>query len=118
MPSHDSCPKMWGNSGGNRGASKGSCPHMPLTDTALRSAKAQAKAFKLFDAGGLYVEVTPAGGRWWRGKYRSGGKEKRLSFGVYPDVSLKSARQKRDTARQQLAAGSDPRQAPRAGKLA
>lgn len=91
---------------------------MPLTDTALRSAKAQAKAFKLFDAGGLYLEVSPAGGRWWRWKYRYGGKEKRLSFGVYPDVSLKSARQKRDTARQQLAAGIDPGQARRAEKLA
>jgi integrase len=91
---------------------------MPLTDTALRSAKPQARAFKLFDGGGLYLEVSPAGGKWWRWKYRYGGKEKRLSLGVYPDVSLKSARAKRDTARQQLAAGIDPGQARKAEKLA
>jgi integrase len=54
------------------------------------------------------VEVSPAGGKWWRWKYRFGGKEKRLSMGVYPDVSLKSAREKRDAVRRQLAAGIDP----------
>jgi integrase len=91
---------------------------MPLTDTAVRSAKPQAKAVKLFDGGGLYLEVNPAGGKWWRWKYRFGGKEKRLSLGVYPDVSLKAAREKRDAARQQLAAGIDPGQARRAEKLA
>src|SRR5690242_21540688 len=91
---------------------------MPLTDTAIRSAKPRTKPFKLFDGGGLYLEVGPAGGKWWRWKYRYGGKEKRLSFGVYPDVSLKSAREKRDAARQQLAAGIDPGQARKAGKLA
>jgi len=91
---------------------------MPLTDTAIRSAKPQTKAVKLFDGGGLYVEVNPAGGKWWRWKYRFGGKEKRLSLGVYPDVSLKAAREKRDAARQQLAAGIDPGQARRAEKLA
>jgi integrase len=91
---------------------------MPLTDTTIRSAKAQAKAFKLFDGGGLYLEVSPAGGKWWRWKYRSGGKEKRLSFGVYPDVSLKSAREKRDASRQQLAAGVDPGEARKAEKQA
>ncbi len=91
---------------------------MPLTDTTIRSAKAPAKTFKLFDGGGLYLEVSPAGGKWWRWKYRFGGKEKRLSFGVYPDVSLKAAREKRDDARQQLAAGIDPGQARKAEKLA
>jgi integrase len=91
---------------------------MPLTDTAIRRAKPQAKAVKLFDGGGLYLEVNPAGGKWWRWKYRFGGKEKRLSLGVYPDVSLKAAREKRDAARQQLAAGIDPGQARRAEKLA
>lgn len=91
---------------------------MPLTDTAIRRAKPQAKAVKLFDGGGLYLEVNPAGGKWWRWKYRFGGKENRLSLGVYPDVSLKAAREKRDTARQQLAAGIDPGQARRAEKLA
>jgi integrase len=91
---------------------------MPLTDTAIRSAKPQAKAVRLFDGGGLYLEVNPAGGKWWRWKFRFGGKEKRLSLGVYPDVSLKVAREKRDAARQQLAAGIDPGQARRAEKLA
>ena len=91
---------------------------MPLTDTAVRSAKPRAKAFKLSDVGGLYLEVSPAGGKWWRWKYRFGGKEKRLSLGVYPDVPLKSARDKRDAARRQLAAGIDPGQARKAEKLA
>ena len=75
---------------------------MPLTDTAIRAAKPRAKPRKLFDGGGLYLEVSPAGGKWWRWKYRYGGKEKRLSLGVYPDVSLKSARGRRDAVRQQL----------------
>jgi integrase len=91
---------------------------MPLTNTALRAAKPRAKAFKLFDAGGLYLEVSPAGGKWWRWKYRYGGKEKRLSLGVYPDVTLKSAREKRDTARRHLAAGIDPGQVRKAERLA
>jgi integrase len=78
----------------------------------------RAKAFRLFDGGGLYLEVSPAGGKWWRWKYRVGGKEKRLSFGVYPDVSLKTAREKREHGRGQLAAGVDPGEARRAEKLA
>ena len=91
---------------------------MPLTDTGIRSAKPRTKPFKLFDGGGLYLEVSPAGGKWWRWKYRFGGKENRLSFGVYSDVSLKAARGKRDAARQQLAAGIDPSQARKAAKVA
>lgn len=91
---------------------------MPLTDTAIRSAKPQAKPFKLFDSGGLHLIVTPTGRKWWRWKYRFGGKAKGLSFGVYPDVSLKSAREKRDAARKQLAAGVDPGAARKAEKLA
>src|SRR4051812_8307587 len=91
---------------------------MALTDVAIRSAKAQEKAFRLFDGGGLYLEVQPVGGKWWRWKFRWAGKEKRLSLGVYPDVSLKTARDKRDAARQQLAAGVDPGHARKAQKLA
>lgn len=68
---------------------------MPLTDKALRAAQPQAKAVKMFDGGGLYLEISPAGGKWWRWKYRFVGTEKRLSFGVYPTVTLKSARAKR-----------------------
>jgi integrase len=81
---------------------------MPLTDTAVRNAKPYEKAIRLFDGRGLYLEVSPAGGKWWRLKYRFGGKEKRLSLGVYPDVSLKDARDRRDSARKLLADGVDP----------
>jgi integrase len=92
---------------------------MPLTDTAIRNAKPADKARKLFDGGGLYLEVAPSGGKWWRLKYRYGGKEKRLSLGVYPDVSLKGARERRDEARKLLANDIDPsehRQAQKAAK--
>ena len=91
---------------------------MPLTAVAIRAAKPRAKAYKLSDSGGLYVEVSPAGGKWWRWKYRFGGKEKRLSLGVFPDVGLKAAREKRDEYRRQLAAGIDPSQARKAAKVA
>src|SRR5262245_23325423 len=91
---------------------------MPLTDISIRAAKPKDKIYKLSDSGGLYLEVNPSGGRWWRWKYRIGGKEKRLSFGVYPDVSLKAAREKRDAARQLLGAGVDPGQARKAEKIA
>jgi Arm DNA-binding domain len=63
---------------------------MPLTDTSIRNAKPSARTTKLFDGGGLYLEVSPAGGKWWRLKYRFEQKEKRLSLGVYPEVSLKA----------------------------
>jgi Arm domain-containing DNA-binding protein len=55
---------------------------MPLTDAAIRTAKPRERAFRLFDGGGLYLEIAPSGGRWWRLKYRFDGKEKRLSLGV------------------------------------
>ena len=91
---------------------------MPLTDVVVRAATPQSRTRKLFDGRGLYLEVSPSGGRWWRWKYRVGGKEKRLSLGVYPDVSLKAARARREAVRQQLAAGIDPAQARKAQKLA
>ena len=91
---------------------------MPLRDTAIRAAKPKEKVYKLFDAGGLYLEVNPAGGRWWRWKYRFGGKEKRISFGVYPEVPLKTARERRDAARKQVADGIDPGAARKAAKQA
>lgn len=81
---------------------------MPLTTTAIRNARPSDKARKLFDGGGLYLEVAPRGGKWWRLKYRYDGKEKRLSLGVYPDISLKDARDRRDEARKLLANGIDP----------
>jgi integrase len=91
---------------------------MPLTDTAVRNAKSGKKAVKLFDDRGLYLEVSPAGGKWWRHKYRFEGKEKRLSLGVYPDVGLKEARERRDDARKLLASGVDPGAHRKAQKLA
>ena len=75
---------------------------MTLTDTKIRNAKPGKKPTRLFDERGLYLEVSPAGGKWWRLKYRFGGKEKRLSLGVYPDVTLKDARGRRDEARKLL----------------
>jgi integrase len=81
---------------------------MPLTDLKVRNTKATDKQQKLFDERGLYLLVTPAGGKWWRLKYRFGGKEKSLSMGVFPDVTLKEARERRDAARKLLANGVDP----------
>ncbi len=81
---------------------------MSLTDTEIRNKKSGPKPIRLFDGGGLYLEVAPSGGKWWRLKYRFEGKEKRLSLGVYPDVSLKDARERRDDARKLLANGIDP----------
>jgi len=83
----------------------------PLTDTFLRTVKPESKEKKIFDGGGLYLLVTPTGGKLWRLKYRFGGREKLLSFGAYPQVSLATARQKRDEARVQVAQGIDPREA-------
>lgn len=81
---------------------------MGLTDTTIRNAKPGQKPVKLFDERGLFLIVTPTGGKWWRLKYRFEGKEKLLSLGTYPDVSLKDARDRRDTARKHLADGIDP----------
>lgn len=91
---------------------------MPLTDTAIRSTKAASKPAKLFDEKGLFLLVTPTGGKWWRFKYRYQGKEKLLSLGTYPEVSLRQARDARDDARQQLRAGIDPGAARKAMKAA
>lgn len=91
---------------------------MPLTDTAIRNAKPGAKPAKLFDERGLFLIVTPAGGKWWRLRYTFGGKEKLLSLGVYPDVGLKDARERRDTARKLLADGIDPSENRKAQKSA
>ena len=78
-----------------------------LTDTAIRKTKPSDKPVRMFDGGGLYLEISPTGGKWWRLKYRFDGKEKRLSLGVYPDVGLKDARERREENRKLLAAGID-----------
>ncbi len=81
---------------------------MPLTDIAIRNAKPGAKPVKMADGQGLFLFVTPAGGKLWRLKYRMEGKEKLLSIGAYPEISLSDARKRRDEARTLLAAGKDP----------
>ena len=91
---------------------------MPLTEVVIRQAKPDAKAIKLFEGRGLYLLLSPNGSRWWRFKYRFDGREKLLSFGIYPDVPLRLARDRREQARQQIAAGIDPGAKRKAEKIA
>ena len=90
----------------------------PLTDTKARTFKPTEKPQKLFDGGGLFLLVTPTGGKFWHLKYRIDGKEKKLTLGAYPDVSLLEARMKRDHARSLVVAGIDPGDAKKAQKAA
>lgn len=85
-----------------------------LTNAAIKA----AKPGKLFDGGGLYLDVRPGGSRYWRMKYRHAGKERLLSFGVYPEVALAEARRRRDAAREVLRDGKDPGVLRRAHRLA
>lgn len=92
---------------------------MALTDKQLKSLQADGRRRKYSDAGGvpgLYIEVSPTGRKWWRLKFRMDGKERLLALGVYPDVSLKDARQRALAARQMIAAGIDPVQARSGGE--
>lgn len=89
---------------------------MRLTDLAIRAAKPAAKTLRMYDSPGLYLEVAPSGGKWWRFKYHFAGKEKRLSLGVYPKVGLKEARSKRDAAQRMLENGIDPSAQRKAAK--
>ena len=92
---------------------------MALSETSVRNAKPGPKPVKLFDDRGLFLLIATAGGKWWRFKYRFGGKEKLLSLGTYPEVSLKRARERREDARKLVADGIDPsvsRQARKAAK--
>ena len=86
---------------------------MPLNDRQIRNAKPTeaGKKAKLFDGGGLYLEITPAGGKIFRLKYRIDGKEKTLTIGKYPAVSLSEARQAAENARRLLVSGQDPSEA-------
>lgn len=79
-----------------------------LTDTKIKSAAAKGKTYRLSDFQGLYLEVSPKGAKYWRLKYRINRKEKRLAIGVYPEVSLKEARKKKEDARVLLSEGKDP----------
>lgn len=91
---------------------------VPLTDTQVRNAKKKDKPYTLADGGGMYLEVSPSGSKIWRMAYRQpNGKNMRLTFGPYPEVTLLDARQKRMDARKQKAAGTDPAQARRIAKI-
>src|SRR5689334_2351141 len=91
---------------------------MPLTEAQVRGATPRDKGYKLSDERGLYLLVAPTGGRLWRLKYYHAGVEKLLSLGVYPDVTLKRAREKRDEARALVADGQDPSELRKAEKAA
>ena len=81
---------------------------MGLTAVAIKAAKGRDRPYKLTDGDGLFLYVTPNGGRYWRMNYRHLGKQKTLAFGVYPDTGLADAREQRDAARKLLARGEDP----------
>ncbi|NUC56461.1 integrase arm-type DNA-binding domain-containing protein [Escherichia coli] len=89
---------------------------MALTDTKVRSAKPEAKEYSLVDGDGMSLLVKPTGSKYWRFRFRFGGKQHLMAFGVYPDVSLADARKKREEARKLVAAGIDPREHKRAVK--
>lgn len=89
---------------------------MPLSDAKVRNAKPQAKPYKMTDAEGMFLLVTPTGSKYWRLKYHFAGREKLLALGVYPEVSLGDARERRLQARKTLAAGNDPGEVKRASK--
>lgn len=93
---------------------------MPLSNTTILNAKSVEKAYVLTDERGLSIQIQPSGGKWWRFRYRFNGTAKMISFGVYPDVGLKDARERRDAARKLLADGVDPgehRKAVKASKI-
>src|SRR5687768_10561132 len=89
---------------------------MPLSDVRCRNALSAEKPRKIADGGGLFLYVTPAGGRLWRLSYRFGGKQKTLAFGSYPEVGLKEARNRREDAKLLLQDGVDPGERKKADK--
>jgi len=91
---------------------------MPLTDVLIKKAVPRDKAYRVADSGGMYLEVMPNGSKYFRLKYRFGGKENRLALGVYPSTTLSEAREKRYAARAPLAKGVDPSANRKAAKLA
>ena len=91
---------------------------MALSDTAVKKAKAEAKPYNLADGGGLYLHITPAGGKLWRWNYRHEAKQKTMAFGSYPDISIANARDSHQAARKLKAAGIDPMAQRKTEKLA
>ena len=89
---------------------------MALTDTKVRSAKPEEKEYSLVDGDGMSLLVKPNGSKYWRFRFRFGGKQHLMAFGVYPEISLADARKKREEARRLVAAGIDPREHKRAVK--
>lgn len=83
---------------------------MALTDTKVRSAKTEAKEYSLVDGDGMFLLIHPNGSKYWRFRFRFGGKQHLMAFGVYPETSLADARQKREEAKRLVAAGVDPRE--------
>lgn len=90
---------------------------MKLTAARVKAAETRAKEYKLADGGGLHLLVKPTGCKYWRLKYRFGGKEKQLALGVHPEISLARARGKCQAARDRLDSGIDPRIARRLDKI-
>ena len=91
---------------------------MSLTDTEIRKTKSGAKAYRLPDTKGLFLFVTPTGGKLWRYKYRHGGLQKLMAIGKYPDVPLTLARERHAEARRLLATGIDPMEQRKVAKTA
>lgn len=90
---------------------------MPLTEVECKNAKRAEKPYKLTDEKGMYLEVMPTGAKYWRLQYRHAGKQKRLALGVYPEVSLKEAREKRQDTRTLISSGIDPAAKKKIDKL-
>lgn len=118
MVIHRHTPKVGGIFGGKSDTPRGVYPQMTIKDTAARNAKPREKQCKLTDEKGLFLLVHPNGSKYWRMKYRIGGKEKTLSIGVYPEISIKDARTARDEARKMIAEGIDPSAEKKANKAA
>src|SRR5690606_615466 len=97
-----------GTIGGTRETAARRCPHMTLTVREVEAARPGARVYRLYDSGGMYLEVRPSGARLWILRYRYHGREKRISLGPYPEVSLRAAREARDEARALLRQGIDP----------
>lgn len=89
---------------------------MALSDVKVRTAKPEAKEYSLVDGDGMFLLIHPNGSKYWRFRFRFGGKQHLMAFGVYPETSLADARQKREEARRLVAAGVDPREHKRAEK--